>query len=98
MERSRAKELQEDFRCHQSHPEKILKGNKMENQAAGLYTRRIFKMFQDELIGSRLVAIKEITIDGSVLSNRLVDDEKERERTTTHDHANGKCTLQLQLV
>lgn len=75
-ERCRAKELQEDFRCHQSRPAAMLKGNKMKNQTVDLYTRRIFTMFQDELIRSMPVAIKKITVDGSVRSYRLVDGEK----------------------
>jgi hypothetical protein len=72
VETQRSAELNEDMRCRETT--KVLSSSAMEKQAANIYTRTIFKIFQEELITCLSVAIEEIASDGTNATFKLTEE------------------------
>ncbi|KAJ6968195.1 hypothetical protein NC653_036211 [Populus alba x Populus x berolinensis] len=72
VETQRSAELNEDMRCRETT--KVLSSSAMEKQAANIYTRTIFNIFQDELIKCLSVAIEEIASDGTNATFKLTEE------------------------
>ncbi|KAB5519542.1 hypothetical protein DKX38_023861 [Salix brachista] len=80
VETQRLEELYEDLRCGETTKVLILSGSAMEKQAANIYTRTIFSIFQGELVKSLSVAIEEIGGDGTNATFKLTE-EGQKEST-----------------
>ncbi|KAJ6749834.1 hypothetical protein OIU85_000464 [Salix viminalis] len=74
VETQRLEELYEDLRCGETTKVLILSGSAMEKQAANIYTRTIFSIFQGELVKSLSVAIEEIGGDGTNATFKLTEE------------------------
>ena len=74
VETQRLEELYEDLRCGETTKVLILSGSAMEKQAASIYTRTIFSIFQGELVKSLSVAIEEIVSDGTNATFKLTEE------------------------
>ncbi|KAJ6749839.1 hypothetical protein OIU85_000469 [Salix viminalis] len=74
VETQRLEELYEDLRCGETAKVLILSGSAMEKQAANIYTRTIFSIFQGELVKSLSVAIEEIGGDGTNATFKLTEE------------------------
>ncbi|KAL9373810.1 hypothetical protein Peur_033430 [Populus x canadensis] len=72
VETQRSAELNEDMRCRETT--KVLSSSAMEKQAANIYTRTIFNIFQEELIKCLSVAIEEIASDGTNATFKLAEE------------------------
>ncbi|GMY24675.1 protein FAR1-RELATED SEQUENCE 9-like [Fagus crenata] len=76
-EQQRREELHEDFCCNASEPMLIL-GSPMEKQAANIYTRTMFEIFQNELIRimSWSVPLRCIKKMGTTFTFKVTEGEK----------------------
>uniref|UniRef100_A0A2N9FI68 Protein FAR1-RELATED SEQUENCE n=1 Tax=Fagus sylvatica TaxID=28930 RepID=A0A2N9FI68_FAGSY len=73
-EQQRREELHEDFCCNASEPKLILR-SPMEKQAANIYTRTMFEIFQNELIRIMSVPLRRITKSGTTFTFKVTEGE-----------------------
>lgn len=93
VETQRSAELNEDMRCRETT--KVLSSSAMEKQAANIYTRTIFNIFQEELIKCLSVAIEEIASNGTSATFKLTE---EGQKVSIVEHSCLDSTLACSCV
>ncbi|XP_022738633.1 protein FAR1-RELATED SEQUENCE 12-like isoform X2 [Durio zibethinus] len=87
----RKNELDEDLCCNKTSPLTILKGSTLEKQAADVYTRTMFKLFQEELRGCLSVAIEDMGFTGTVATFKLKE-EAQKDHIVKFDDSLNQIT------
>ncbi|CAL8161721.1 unnamed protein product [Prunus armeniaca] len=83
----RSSKLEESFRCNQELPSRISKSSDLLNDATTVYTRKIFKLFENEFADSLGVMMHEVGSDGRIHSFEL--NEEGHKRRWTKDAKKG---------
>uniref|UniRef100_A0A7N2LM79 Protein FAR1-RELATED SEQUENCE n=1 Tax=Quercus lobata TaxID=97700 RepID=A0A7N2LM79_QUELO len=75
----REEELEEDFRCNQDAPPKIVQHSEILRHAASIYTRKIFYLFELEFASTLGVKIEEANHDGDIHTFPLIKEDHQRD-------------------
>lgn len=75
--RMRLAEFEDDFRCNQGLPARASKSSGILMQAADIYTIEIFELFQEEMVESLSVVMKELSNDGKMLIYGLTEEGRD---------------------
>jgi hypothetical protein len=74
VKRRRLEELDEDFHCNGTAQVTILTSSAVERQAADIYTRTLFKTFQEELRKCLSVTIEETASNETITTYKLTEE------------------------
>ncbi|KAJ0978291.1 hypothetical protein J5N97_013765 [Dioscorea zingiberensis] len=100
VQRRREKELFEDFRCNHSQPIRIFNENSMEKQVANIYTEKIFKKFQEELMASISIVIQDIRYNSSTRDHnfKLIGEATGKENSVTYSYLDGTISCSCKKI
>ncbi|XP_028076470.1 uncharacterized protein LOC114278595 [Camellia sinensis] len=82
----RSLELDEDFRCKQGAPQKIVKKSGSLGHAAQVYTCKIFKLFENEFLNSLAMVEKQVDCQDTIDVFELKEENSERVHIVHFDH------------
>ncbi|XP_073261514.1 protein FAR1-RELATED SEQUENCE 5 [Populus alba] len=74
VKRRRLEELDEDFQCNGTAQVTILTSSAIERQAADIYTRTLFKTFQEEFLKCLSVTIEETASNETITTYKLTEE------------------------
>lgn len=72
--RMRLAELEDDLRCNQSLPARASRSSGILIQAADIYTIQIFELFQEEMVESLSIVMKELSSNGALHVYELTEE------------------------
>ncbi|KAL4625984.1 hypothetical protein ACB092_05G063800, partial [Castanea dentata] len=93
----REEELEEDFRCNQGAPPKIVQHSGILRHAASIHTRKIFYLFELEFASTLGVKIEEVNHDGDLHTFALIEDYHQRVRTVQFNSLDNVVTCSCKM-
>ncbi|KAM3699648.1 hypothetical protein ACJW31_05G041700 [Castanea mollissima] len=93
----REEELEEDFRCNQGAPPKIVQHSGILRHAASIYTRKTFYLFELEFASTLGVKIEEVNHDGDLHTFALIEEDHQRVRTVQFNSLDNVVTCSCKM-
>ena len=90
-------ELEEDYRCNQDVPPKLVKHSGILLHASSLYSCRMFYLFKVEFASTLGVTMEEVNYDGVIRTYSLIEEGHQKVCTVQFNSLNNDVTCSCKM-